>query len=178
MSREETLRKVAYDVQQGDLGKARDRLHGLIHAYPDDLMLREKLAGVYWQLQQPAMAGRYWYLSDSDAPEVREAREAFACAHGSEPLLMLQALKFRGNPERLKGTPAGKRFDALVEAVEKSHGPQTAQRYSGKPYSLGEDQPLRQTWQEKVGCACLLLVALFLLALMGIGFGVVVEWLF
>ncbi len=178
MSREETLRKVAYDIQREDLGKARDRLHGLIGAYPDDLGLRERLAEVYWQLRQPAMAGRYWYLTDCNTPEADRAREAFQKAHGHQPLLMLQALKFRGDPERLKGTPAGKRLNGLVEAVSQDHGPQLAHRYSGKLRELDSPQRLKQTWKEKVTCAILLLMALFLLGLMGIGFGVVVAWLF
>jgi hypothetical protein len=178
MSKEETLRKAAYDQQQGDLGKARDRLHGLIGAYPEDLTLREALAEIYWQLQQPAMAGRYWYLTDCNTPEADRAREAFQKAHGHHPLLMLQALKFRGDPECLKGTPAGKRLNALIEAVAQDHGPQMAHRYSGKLRELDTPQPLKQTWKEKVTCAILLLFVFFLLALMGIGFGVVVAWLF
>ncbi len=62
MSKPETLRKVEYDIRNGNLGLARDRLHGLMLSYPDDLNLRVRLGEVYSMLQQPVMAGRYWYL--------------------------------------------------------------------------------------------------------------------
>ncbi|WP_315906895.1 DUF6584 family protein, partial [Priestia koreensis] len=31
----ETLAKIEQDIKSGDLGKARDRLHGLISTYPN-----------------------------------------------------------------------------------------------------------------------------------------------
>ena len=65
MSKDSTLKKVEYDVSQGDFGKARDRLHSLIGTYPDDLSLRSELARIYAKLQYPIMAGRYWYLEES-----------------------------------------------------------------------------------------------------------------
>jgi hypothetical protein len=39
---DETLDKVASEIAAGDLGKARDRLHGLLNTYPD-LGLRRRL---------------------------------------------------------------------------------------------------------------------------------------
>lgn len=41
MSLEETLKKVGRDIASGDYGKARDRLHGLIATYPNNLALDE-----------------------------------------------------------------------------------------------------------------------------------------
>jgi hypothetical protein len=59
---EKSLEIVQKDINNGDLGKARDRLHGLISSSPDNLSLRKLLGNIYWQLQMPEMAGRYWYL--------------------------------------------------------------------------------------------------------------------
>ena len=64
MTKESILARVGVDVASGDLGKARDRLHTLVFEHPDDLLLRERLAEVYDSLQQPAQAGRYWYLTE------------------------------------------------------------------------------------------------------------------
>ncbi len=55
-----TLKKIEEDILKNDLGKARDRLHGLISTYPNDLELRKKLGEIYFELKHPSMAGRYW----------------------------------------------------------------------------------------------------------------------
>jgi hypothetical protein len=52
MGKETALRRVEEDIARGDLGKARDRLHGLLKDYPDDLALRTRLAEVYARQQQ------------------------------------------------------------------------------------------------------------------------------
>jgi hypothetical protein len=64
-----TLQKIEDEIEAGDYGKARDRLHGLLVTYPDDLSIRRRLGDVCWQLQHPAMAGRYWYLEADQTPE-------------------------------------------------------------------------------------------------------------
>ena len=51
------LTRVLEDIHRGDLGKARDRLHGLVARFPDDLSLRTRLAEVYSELKYPRMAG-------------------------------------------------------------------------------------------------------------------------
>ncbi len=65
MSKERTLERVEAEIAGGDLGKARDRLHGLIRTYPDDISLRSRLASIYWKLQYPHMAGCYWFLEEN-----------------------------------------------------------------------------------------------------------------
>jgi hypothetical protein len=62
--------RIEKDIENNDLGKARDRLHGFISIYPDELELRKKLRGVYFKLQYPAMAGRYWYFEENKTPEM------------------------------------------------------------------------------------------------------------
>ncbi|MBW4716561.1 DUF6584 family protein [Saccharothrix obliqua] len=62
-----TLRKVAAEVERGDLAsvlRARQRLVGLVTSFPDRLDLRDRLADVYRVLGEPAQAGRWAYLAD------------------------------------------------------------------------------------------------------------------
>ncbi|AIW86484.1 hypothetical protein bwei_3876 [Bacillus mycoides] len=54
-----TLKRIEKDIENNNLGKARDRLHGLITTYPNELALRKKLGDIYFTLQYPEMAGRY-----------------------------------------------------------------------------------------------------------------------
>ena len=103
MSKESILARVGVDVAGGDLGKARDRLHTLVFEHPDDLSLRERLAEVYDSLQQPAQAGRYWYLIEPRDDRMVDARAAYERLVGNDPLLLLAGLKFRGDEDALAG---------------------------------------------------------------------------
>ncbi len=178
MAKQETLKKVEYDITNGNLGKARDRLHGLINTYPNDLKLREKLGAIYWQLKQPAMAGRYWYLIDAKTPEMKAAQAAFQNAFGNNPLLMLQAIKFRGAMKAIAGTPAEAKLQALLERAKKTYRDETLYGLPGMPPKGTDPPPEQHPWQYRLTCAVLLLIVLLLLALIGIGAGTVVEWLF
>ncbi len=117
----QTLQKVEDDIQRGDLGKAVSRLHGLIASYPDDLALREKLGSVYWKLQQPAMAGRYWYLVENKDENMQSACKSFEAACGNDPARMLFALKFRGDTEAIRDAYAGRVLSELDRSARKVH---------------------------------------------------------
>ena len=110
MTLERSLQNVQDDIDSGDLGKARDRLHGLIGTYTINLELRPMLAEIYWQLQQPAMAGRYWYLEENKTEQMEKACACFEKSFNHDAYSMLCAINFKGNFERIKDTYAGKRI--------------------------------------------------------------------
>jgi hypothetical protein len=101
MPRETTLAKVDAEIAAGRLDCARDRLLGLLSTYPEDLDLRRRLGHVYWQLQDAAAAGKYWYLEAAVTAEQKEARTAFEQRFGGHPARILQALKTRTDPQSL-----------------------------------------------------------------------------
>jgi hypothetical protein len=70
------------DLEAGNPRVARERLKGLLVAYPDDIAIRTMLAETYRQDRQYLEAGRWGYLFEQAASE-RE-REAFErhCAFG------------------------------------------------------------------------------------------------
>ena len=69
------LERAKADLARGDARKARDRLKGLVGAYPDSLEVRQLLAEAYRRDRQAAQAGRWGYLWGPHASD-RE-REAF-----------------------------------------------------------------------------------------------------
>jgi hypothetical protein len=69
------LERAKADLARGDARKARDRLKGLVGAYPDSLEVRQLLAEACRRDRQPAQAGRWGYLYGPHASD-RE-REAF-----------------------------------------------------------------------------------------------------
>jgi len=110
----ETLAKVHAEIEAGRLYQARDRLHGLIQSYPDEYTLRWLLGDVYWRLNYPAMAGRYWWLYPPERPEVSEAVEAFAkICGGIEPEMSRRSRPYL-DPNALPEGPAKNRTKELL----------------------------------------------------------------
>ncbi|MBT2650051.1 DNA helicase [Bacillus sp. ISL-34] len=96
-----TIKKIEKDIEKNDLGKARDRLHGLISTYPNELELRRKLGDIYFALKYPSMAGRYWYLEKNKTSEMVKACILFEKSLGNDPFRISRALKFKGDREIL-----------------------------------------------------------------------------
>jgi hypothetical protein len=165
-----TLQKVEEDIAAGDLGIARDRLHGLIATYPDRLDLRPILGEVYWQLEYPSMAGRYWYLVEKPQPHMKQALARFEASCGQDSREILLALKIRVDPESLSDSYARRRLKALQTLVEDKHGQKLdftrrgRQRY--QPTARLERERLLFKW----GCAAVLVLAagLMILGIMSI----------
>ncbi|MFP3512164.1 DUF6584 family protein [Peribacillus sp. SIMBA_075] len=97
-----TIKKIEEDIEKNDLGKARDRLHGLISTFPNELDLRRKLGDIYFALKYPSMAGRYWYLEKNKSPEMVKACIQFEKSMGNDPIRIGRAIKFKGDSEVLK----------------------------------------------------------------------------
>ncbi|WP_370046155.1 DUF6584 family protein [Lysinibacillus sp. RC79] len=98
-----TLKRIEEDIKNDDLGKARDRLHGLISTFPNELELRKKLGDIYFELKYPAMAGRYWYLEKNKTPIMVQACIEFENSMGNDINNLARALKYKGDIELLKG---------------------------------------------------------------------------
>lgn len=95
----DTLARVDADLTAGRVPVARQRLRGLVSSFPNDLMLRRRLAEVYRLYGEPAEAGRWMYLErDRDTAEAA----AFEATYRTAPQRM-RALAWRG-PESLAGT--------------------------------------------------------------------------
>jgi hypothetical protein len=122
MPLEETLHKVENDVKAGNLGKARDRLNGLIASFPDDLELRRKLGDIYWKLQYPDMAGKYWYLEENKSEKMKEACKQFENKFRQDPMFILFALKFKGDLDKIENTFAGKTLLDLHQKAKEKYG--------------------------------------------------------
>ncbi len=168
-----TLDRIEQDVASGDYGKARDRLHGLISTYPDDLSLRRRLGDVYWQLQYPAMAGRYWYLEERRSPEKVQACAAFERACGNRSLLILLALKYRGDVEAISDAFARRTLLRLQKQVRDEYGYVVDARKRSTEKIKWAPSPKR-VWLDRV-----VLIGLFvILILTGIGAVTLYSWIF
>ena len=78
------FKKAKQDVREGRLWKARDRLTGLLATFPADQKVLNLLGEVYFQMADLPQAGRYWYLTDRQGPEVEAALQALVDRYGSK----------------------------------------------------------------------------------------------
>jgi len=172
MATEKTLAKVHNDIGRGDLGKARERLHGLIAHYPNDLSLRRMLADVYARLIYPQMAGRYFYLEESKSPAISEACQAFEQSCGGDPLRILLALKFRGDLALISSGYAREKLEDLQKRCSERHGYYPDLRHKGRE----RWQPRqRVTRADRVMAVLFAAFLLLFVALAAIGLMVVVS---
>ncbi|MEM9777810.1 MAG: DUF6584 family protein [Chloroflexota bacterium] len=94
---EEKLKQVDHYLAAGQLTDARDQLHKLLDAYPNKLDVRQKLGEVYWKLENPVMAGRYWFLIEATTPEMVAATYEFANMCHNDPMEIFNHLEFNGD---------------------------------------------------------------------------------
>jgi hypothetical protein len=115
------LKRVRADIRRGNLGRARERLHGLLSSYPENLDLRKRLGEVYWSLQMPAMAGRYWYLVKDKDERMLKACRTFEKTCKQDAARMLMDIKFRSEVAILRDTYARETLEHLTQEAIKNH---------------------------------------------------------
>ncbi|WP_371922588.1 DUF6584 family protein [Sporosarcina sp. Marseille-Q4943] len=157
------LKRIEEDIESDDLGKARDRLHGLISTYPNELELRKKLGDIYFELKYPAMAGRYWYLEKNKTPQMKKACIVFENSMGNDMDKIARALKYKGDIELLEGLDIDPAF--------------LSSEYKGKEKLVEEqDVPIGPTYKLIIfGC---LSVILSIIIFASVGVYTFIEWMF
>jgi hypothetical protein len=173
------LRRSRADIRRGDLGRARERLHGLLSSYPDNLDLRKRLGEVYWALQMPAMAGRYWYLVKDKDERMQKACRAFEKTCKQDAARMLMDIKFRGEIAVLRDTYARETLERLTQEAIKNTSwyPYYLEYRKKKPRPMNIDRSKNKPGNDRW---LWILLALVILGLVFscIGLISVVRWIF
>lgn len=156
-----TMKNIENDIKKNDLGKARDRLHGLISTYPDQLELRKKLGDIYSVLKYPSMAGRYWYLEKNKTPEMVEACTQFEKSMGNDPNRIARALKFKGDNEIIKSLKLDQEISPVQNKVK--------EKLIEEPGETLEDKFVT------IGCFTILILIIFFTL---IGIYTLFSWIF
>ena len=146
----DVFERIKRDFDAGDFEKARDRLHGLVNAHPEDLELRGLLGDVYARLGDPVRAGQFWYLVENKTHEMLDACKQFERDCGNHPLTIAKRIRFKGDPET---APCPRAREMLLKL---------------------EKRRLHDRWRERMGTIGCLLAALVLLVIALIVIGVIV----
>ncbi len=143
----EGLRRAEEDIASGHLGIARDRLHGLVVSFPDDLSLRIRLGDVYDQLGYPIEAGRLWFLEPDPTAHQLDAIQKFVKACRGDPDMIATNLKLRVEDN----SPI---VEAARERIEyhTSKSP-TAIELGGKRRALQNETASRKSRAINLGCS-------------------------
>lgn len=165
MGLDETLYKIQCDLEAGNFGKARDRLHGLLSSYPNNLDIRRRLGLVYWDLKYPVNAGRYWYLQETKTPEMIKACKEFEENCGNHPFQILRSLKFKGDINQI-----GEHARLTIMGLQK-------RAKQGGFKEIIRDSKYQKI-EEKLVPTLLIIVVILLIVFMVIGFTTVIKWIF
>ncbi len=168
MAKSEVLARVKEDLAKGHTYVATQRLRTLIAIHPDDLELREMLAGVYRQTGNLAEAGRWGFLSTT----VTEEELAAFRRTTPDPWLRLRMLRWSGDEALLPTEEVRRRLRNLVEEARRTGHPSIRQ---------GPLVPAPSWWRTARDTTVPCLFVLFVLTLVGvltlIGIVRAVEWL-
>jgi hypothetical protein len=154
-----TMAMIEKDMQSGNLGKARDRLHGLLVSYPDNLNLRKQLGDIYWLLQMPDMAGRYWYLEEMKDERMNTACHIFEEQFKNDPAFILLSIKFKGNTEKDPDIFANQTLERLHKKAREKHSWYADYRKKGiaKYQRVTEDPKKGKTSSKMIKWGCIIL---------------------
>lgn len=86
------LKKVRKDIELNNFKVARDRLHGLISKYPNNLMLKFQLSNIYLMQNDLVRAGRYGYLKPRPSEELRLSIKKFEKSLGNNSFQILKKI--------------------------------------------------------------------------------------
>jgi hypothetical protein len=162
------LARAKTEIDEGKLGIARDRIHGLVLAYPCDLSLRSILGDVNMKLGYPREAGRWWFLEENLSPEQQEAVDMFIAECRGDASEVLRRLKVRCDPADLPTQVSKERIQAQIDAcVQRGQTPPVFERQHPTTQSLGD---------RLFGIGCFLVLTICLL-LMGAGAVAVYQWI-
>ena len=117
MPLETKFAQIEAEIAAGKLYQARDRLHGLLTSYPNDLRVRRRLGDVYYALHYPVMAGRYWWPAPPEGANASSAVAAFEHDCGGNRSVMRRRSRPYFHLDELEDGPVKERIKELGIAL-------------------------------------------------------------
>ncbi len=154
MSKASTLARIIDDISRKDLGTARERLLGLLLAYPNDPGLRHILGNIYLELQFPQEAGRYLYLINDQSERMQWAIRKYLKFKKTSPFDVLHGLRLRGHIDSIDDEYAKARLLSLFNeaGVESGHFPES------NPKRPSFSAPRTNPFVDVLACGCLIIL--------------------
>jgi len=171
------LERIDAEIKRGLKMKAADRLRNLINQYPNELILLERLAELYYQSGFLDAAGKLWILIEPKEKKIIKCVEIYEKSVNYSGTQILNDIMFRGDKNQL--SEYGRKKLSLLEkdSQQKSN---YIPRFSPK---LNKTQRNKLNENQSFFFArllpfLLLLAMTLVLILTTIGFLTIIGWLF
>lgn len=86
------LKRVTGDLQSNNIARAKDRLHGAILKYPNNIRVKHELAKLYLLEDDSINAGRYLYLKSNLSKREKECISNFETSKGNDSFHILRSI--------------------------------------------------------------------------------------
>ncbi len=176
MNLSQKLAKIDKEIQQGLKMKAADRLRNLINQYPNELIIWEKLAELYYNSGFLDAAGKFWILSEPKKEVIKKCVTLYEKSVNYSGTQILNEIIFRGDKNKLSDYAKNK-----LSALEKSSKDKSGYVPTFSP-KLNKTQKKNQIYTsstlEKMIPFVLLIALISMLVLAMVGLGIVMNWVF
>jgi hypothetical protein len=155
------------EIAKGLKMRAADRLRNLLGYYPDELIIREKLAKLYYDAGFFDAAGKYWILTKPTEDHIKKCVEMYEKSVNYSGNQILKELVFRGDRSKLS-LYAQHKLEALEANSKSKVG--TVPTYKRKYFAT--DSPngnvngytLRHKLNDNLGCVLIAFIALLVVS--------------
>ncbi|WP_353952130.1 DUF6584 family protein [Knoellia sp. S7-12] len=167
----DALERARRDAADGRAWKARARLTGLL-AHRPDAVVADELARVHHSMQDLPAAGALWFVTGRDGVVAQESVAAWREQHGDADA------QWRAIPAPLRAAFASERHLIHLEAEAQEAERARIRRYQRKQRGL---PPHESSAMERLGDIVMptfwIVLALSLVALLGVGLWTVTVWI-
>lgn len=175
MNQEEKLiqkwKDIQNDIDAGQKFRAADRLTNMLRNYPENAIISNKLAELYYEAGFLDAAGKYWLWYPSNEYRVVRSVEIYRESMGNSATRILNDIKFRGDKSKLRNFSR-----EILEELEEQSKKEGGFVYRS-PFEREEKSDIQHN-QNNLGCLLLGIIffGLFCSSLI-VGFYTIVNWI-
>lgn len=172
----EKLESVREDIKKGLKSKAMNRLQGLINAYPNEIIFREELGGLYLSVDWKEKAGLHLLLTKPRTEEEEQAIQIYRSSVNHSGHKMLVDLKFKGDKKQIH-----QYSNHIIEELEQKILKETnviPKFVHSPPNKITRSNEIKESWKDKLEVGVIIMIVACIPILMIIGLIQVLKWIF
>lgn len=178
MSLEDKLHKIEFEIDNGLKLKAADRLRNLINQYPDESLLWNRLAELYYESGFLDAAGRYWILTEPINDTIKKCVAIYEKSVNYSGTKILQDITYRGDRSKLSEYGRKKLIDLEVDSKENSNYIPKYNLKLNKQEKKQKRKEYRDSLSGKLIGSIIVILLVIMLVLFIIGLITVGDWVF
>jgi hypothetical protein len=174
MNLQEKLNRINKEIETGLKLKSADRLN-LMNEYPNELIIWERLAELYYESGFLDAAGRYWILTEPTDKRIKNAVDVYLNSVNHSGTQVLQDITFRGNKNKLPEYARNKLAEFEADSKIKSNYIPTFKRKLDK--NERKNAKRQESTREKLEGFGIIVILILIIVFALIGFGTAISWI-